>query len=155
MTSLLTGLSGANLIHEAAGMQASLLGCSHEALVIDSEMLGNALRAVRGIEVTDETLSVEVIEEVVKGAGHFLGHEQTLTLMETEYIYPDLGDRERPVTWEERGSLDIRARAHERVREILSSHYPEYIDPAVDAKIRDAFDIRLAPEALKPGGGRW
>jgi len=155
MTSLLAGLAGANLIHEAAGMQASLLGCSHEALVIDSEMLGNALRAVRGIEVTDETLAVEVIEEVVNGPGHFLGHDQTLTLMETEYIYPELGDRERPTTWEERGSLDIRQRAHERVAAILSSHYPAYIDPAVDAKIRDAFDIRIAPEQMKPGNDRW
>ena len=155
ITALLTGLSGANLIHEAAGMQASLLGCCYEALVIDSEMLGSALRAIRGIEVSDETLSVEIIEEVVRGPGHFLGHPQTLALMETEYIYPELGDRERPVTWEERGALDIRARARDRVREILSSHYPEYIDPAVDAKIRDAFDIRIPLKAMKPGNDRW
>jgi trimethylamine--corrinoid protein Co-methyltransferase len=155
ITSLLTGLSGANMIHESAGMQASLLGCCYEAMAIDSEMLGTVLRAVRGIEVTDETLSVEVIEEVVNGPGHFLGHPQTLALMDSEYIYPELGDRERPVTWEEAGSPDIRARARTRVEEILSTHYPSYIDPAVDAKIRDHFDIKIPVEAMKPGNDRW
>jgi trimethylamine--corrinoid protein Co-methyltransferase len=155
VTSVLAGLAGANLVHEAAGMQASLLGCSFEALAIDSEMLGMALRAVRGIEVTDETLAVEIIEEVVNGPGHFLGHPQTLALMESEYIFPDLGDRLEPTTWEEAGSLDIRERARARVVEILSAHYPSYIDPAVDAKIRDAFDIRLAAEDMQPGNGRW
>jgi trimethylamine--corrinoid protein Co-methyltransferase len=155
ITSLLTGLSGANMIHESAGMQASLLGCCYEAMAIDSEMLGTVLRAIRGIEVTDETLSVEVIEEVVKGPGHFLGEAQTLSLMESEYIYPELGDRERPTTWEETGSLDIRARARTRVQEVLSTHYPSYIDPAVDAKIRDKFDIKIPVEAMKPGNDRW
>jgi trimethylamine--corrinoid protein Co-methyltransferase len=155
ITSLLTGLSGANLIHESAGMQASLLGCCYEAMAIDSEMLGTVLRAIRGIEVTDETLSVEVIEEVVNGPGHFLGHPQTLSLMESEYIYPELGDRERPATWEEAGSPDIRVRARARVEEVLSTHYPSYIDPAVDAKIRDKFDIKIPVEAMKPGNDRW
>jgi trimethylamine--corrinoid protein Co-methyltransferase len=155
ITSLLTGLSGANMIHESAGMQASLLGCCYEAMAIDSEMLGTVLRAIRGIEVTDETLSVEVIEDVVNGPGHYLGQPQTLSLMESEYIYPELGDRERPTTWEEAGSLDIRARARSRVEEVLSTHYPTYIDPAVDAKIRDKFDIKLPAEAMKPGNDRW
>ena len=155
ITSTLVGLAGANLIHEAAGMQASLLGCSFEALAIDSEMLGTVLRAIRGIEVTDETLAVEVIEEVVNGPGHFLGHPQTLSLMESEYLFPDLGDRQQPTAWEEAGSLDVRERARARVKQTLATHYPSYIDPAVDARIRDVFDIRLAAEAMKPGNGRW
>jgi trimethylamine--corrinoid protein Co-methyltransferase len=75
--------------------------------------------------------------------------------MESEYIYPELGDREQPVTWEEAGCLDIRERARARVKQTLATHYPSYIDPAVDAKIRDVFDIRLAAEDMKPGNGRW
>ena len=155
MTSLLTALSGANMIHESAGMQASLLGCCFEAMVIDSEMLGMALRVLRGIEVTDETLSVDVIEEVVDGPGHFLGHDQTLSLMETEYIYPELGDRNEPVLWQELGALDIRDRARMRVRELLSSHYPEHIDPVTNTKLRETLDIRLPIDAMSPGNGRW
>lgn len=155
INALMTGLAGANMIHESAGMQASLLGCNFEAMAIDSEMLGFVLRILRGIEVSDETLSVELIEEVVRGPGHYLGSNQTLGLMESEYVYPELGDRLQPSLWEELGSQDIRTRAKANVERILSSHYPNYIDPAVDAKIRDAYNIVLDPDAMKPGNGRW
>ena len=49
----------------------------------------------------------------------------------------------------------IRERAAERVKSILSTHYPEYIDPAVDAKIRDIFPILLPKEVMTPASGRW
>ena len=52
--------SGANMIYESAGMQASLLGFSHESLVIDNDMLGAINRTVRGIEVNEETLEIEL-----------------------------------------------------------------------------------------------
>ncbi len=155
INALMTGLAGANMIHESAGMQASLLGCCFEAMAIDSEMLGFVLRVLRGIEVSDATLSVELIEEVVRGPGHYLGSEQTLGLMESEYIYPELGDRLQPSVWEELGGRDIRERARAAVEQILSTHYPNYIDPAVDAKIRDAYDIALDPEDMRAGNGRW
>jgi trimethylamine--corrinoid protein Co-methyltransferase len=132
-----------------------LLGCCFEAMAIDSEMIGFVLRILRGIEVNDETLSVELIEEVVKGPGHFLGSEQTLGLMDSEYIYPELGDRLQSSLWEELGSKDIWERAKANVQQILSTHYPSHIDPAVDAKIRDTFNIVLDPDAMKPGNDRW
>ena len=47
-------------------------------MVIDNDMIGNIQRIIRGIEVTDETLSVDVINEAVHGVGHYLGNEQTL-----------------------------------------------------------------------------
>jgi trimethylamine--corrinoid protein Co-methyltransferase len=75
--------------------------------------------------------------------------------MDSEYIYPELGDRLQPTLWEELGGLDIRERAKANVEQILSTHYPVYIDPAVDAKIRDAYEIALDPEDMKPGNGRW
>lgn len=40
-------------------------------------------------------------------------------------------------------------------QEILSKHYPAYIVPAVDAKIRERFPIRLDPADMRPGNGRW
>jgi trimethylamine--corrinoid protein Co-methyltransferase len=151
MTNLLAGLAGANLVYESAGMTASLLGCSLESFVIDNEMLGAARRAIRGIEVSDETLSLEVIEDAVLGPGHYLGHPQTLKLMESEYVYPDLGDRRPPDEWEEAGAPTIRDRAREKARTILATHYPATIDPAADREIRARFPIRLPQAAMRPG----
>ncbi len=155
ITTVLAGLAGANLVYESAGMLASLLGCSLEAFVIDDELLGFVQRAVRGIEVTEETLSVETIEEAVNGPGHFLGSGQTLRVMESEYLYPVLGDRHTPEEWAEKGSTDIWQRARDRVSDILGSHYPRYIDPEVDERLRARYPIRLPALAQCRESRRW
>lgn len=151
----LAAQAGCNNISESAGMLGSLMALSLEAMVIDNDMLGAVLRTVRGIEVNDETLSLEVIEQVVHGEGHYLRAGQTLELMRTEYEYPALADRRTPGEWEAAGSPDIRTLAGERVRQILSTHYPEYIEPAVDRRIRETFPILLPEEYMKPGNERW
>lgn len=155
LTTVLAGLGGANLVYESFGMLASLLTCSNEMMVIDDEILGAALRTVRGIEVTDETMSVQVIEDAVNGPGHFLGAEQTLAVMESEYIYPKVGDRLSPDDWKDQGSTDMWERAKARVIELLSTHYPTYIEPDRDAAIRQRFDILLDPDDLTPASRRW
>jgi len=147
--------AGCNNISESAGMLGSLMALSLEAMVIDNDMLGAVLRTVRGIEVNDETLSLDVIEKVVQGEGHFLRTRQTLDLMRTEYEYPALADRRTPGEWETAGSPDIRELAGERVRRILSTHYPEYIDPAIDRRVRDTFPILLPTEYMNAGSPRW
>jgi len=151
----LAAQAGCNNVSESSGMLGSLMALSLESLVIDNDLLGAALRTVRGIEVNEETLSYRVIEEVVKGEGHFLRNPQTLGLMRSGYEYPALADRSTAESWQAEGSPDIRTRAGERVRSILSSHYPDYIDPATDAKIRAAFPILLPREYMLAGNGRW
>ena len=143
ITLMLAALAGANRVCEAAGMMGSLMGCSFESLVIDNEILGMVLRVARGIEVSDETLSVEVIKECVIDPGHFLGHNQTLKYIESEYLYPTLADRSPIDAWEQQGSTGIFERSRERVKEILETHHPTYIDPAIDRTIRSKFPIRL------------
>ena len=155
ISAVTAGLAGANRILESAGMLGSLMGCSFEALMIDNDMLGMAQRVVAGIEVNDETLSLDVMREVALGPGHYLGQAQTLELMETDYLYPELADRSAPGAWEEEGSLDIMQRAHDSVKQILSSHYPEYIEAQTDAAIREKFPIRLARSDMQAGNSRW
>ena len=155
ITTTTLALTGTNLLAAYPGIVGSLLGQSFEGLVIDNDMFGNVQRLLRGIEVTDETLSYEVIKETVYGTGHYLGHPQTLELMQTEYLYPEVADRRTAGEWEVTGKEDVTELAHRKVRQILSSHYPEYIPPEADRKIREQFPIRLAPEDMRPGNGRW
>jgi trimethylamine--corrinoid protein Co-methyltransferase len=155
VTSALVAMSGCNYIGESAGMLGSLMACSFEGMVIDDDMIGSVMRAVRGIEVTDETLSLEVIRDTVNGSGHYLDHEQTLGLMQTEYVYPQVADRSNYDEWKEAGKRDLHEIAHDRVKKLLADHYPEYIDSVADAKIREHFPTMLKPEDMKPGNGRW
>ena len=148
-------LAGGNLVSAYPGIVGSLMGQSFEGLVIDNDLLGSVQRVVRGIEVSDETLSFDVIAGAVSGIGHYLGSDQTVQLMRSEFVYPEVADRTSPGAWEEEGSPTVYARAHDRVREILSTHYPAYLDPALDVRIRERFPIRLDPADMRPGNGRW
>ena len=151
MTVAMAGLSGLNMVYESAGMHASLLGFSRESLIIDNDMLGSTLRTVRGIEVNDDTCSVETIRKTcLEGPGHYLGSEQTLSLMQSEYVYPEIADRTSPKEWAEVGRPDIIAHAIARRDEILNQHYPDYISEELDREIREKFDIKLPRELMKP-----
>jgi trimethylamine--corrinoid protein Co-methyltransferase len=156
VTAALAAMTGINLLYESAGMHASLLGFCLESLLIDNDMLGSINRNVRGIEVNDETLSIEVIRDVcIGGPGHYLGHQQTLSLMQKEYVYPLLGNRMSPKEWNEAGKPDIVARASAKKREILSTYYPDYLPRTVDDAIRQHRAIRLPRQVMEPGDPRW
>jgi trimethylamine---corrinoid protein Co-methyltransferase len=155
VTTTALALAGGNLVAAYPGIVGSLIGQSFEGMVIDNDMLGNVQRLLRGIEVTDETLSYEVIKDAVFGTGHFLNQPQTLELMQTEFLYPEVADRRTPGEWEASGKEDVYELAHRKVKQVLSSHYPEYIDSAADTRIRDKFPIRLSNKDMRPGNGRW
>ncbi len=156
VTAALAATSGINMMYECAGMHASLLGFCLESLLIDNDMLGAINRNVRGIEVDDETLSLEVVRDVcLNGPGHYLGSDQTLSLMQSEYVYPLLGNRMSPKEWNEADKPDIVKAASARKREILSTYYPDYLPGPLDAKIRANHDIKLPYDVMQPGDPRW
>ena len=142
-------LAGANLIYEAAGMYSSLLGVCPESLILDNDVLGATLRAVRGIEVNEKTLGFDDLAQVCLGdKGHYLGSDHTLAVMQSEYLYPEVGNRFSPTVWEASDkplAIDnaIRTRDH-----ILATYVPTHIPPEVDAEIRAKFPIRLMTEDL-------
>ena len=149
ISSTTAALAGANFIHHSAGFLESMLTVAYEQYVIDNEINGSAMRLVRGIEVTDETLSVDVIHQVCFGEGNYLSHPQTLDMMRSEYLYPSIGDRSSRDDWERKGALDTRERAKSRARELLNSCWPKHIPDELDASIRAEFDIRLPLSAMK------
>lgn len=146
ISSAAAALAGTNFIHHSAGLLESMLCIAYEQYVIDDDINGSVMRMVRGIEVTDESLSVDLVDAVCRGEGHFLGTQQSLELMNTEYYYPHTADRLRREDWEMNGSLNMRDRARHRAQQILDTHEPERIDPTIDAAIRKQFEIVLPPE---------
>ncbi|NKB62158.1 MAG: methyltransferase [Gammaproteobacteria bacterium] len=151
-TLALAGHSGTNLVYEAAGMQGSLLGFSFEGATIDNDMLGAINRSVRGVEIDDDNLALETIADVcLNGPEHFLGHDATLSRMEKDYVYPEVGNRLTPSEWREYGSQPINSPAQRITEEILETHFPNHISDELDARLREQFDILLPREQMKPG----
>jgi len=99
------------------------------------------LRTVRGIDVTPDSVSIEAMKQVcLGGPGHYLGSEQTLALMQTEYIYPALGNRMSPKEWVEADRPILIEKAIARKNEILDSA-GRMIDPDLDDIIRKNYNI--------------
>ena len=140
-SNVMAGLSGLNMVYEAAGMNASLLGFCHESLILGDDVIGQALRCVRGIEVNEDTVSLETMRTVcLEGPGHYLGSDQTLALMQTEYTYPVLGNRMSPKEWDEVDKPELLPAATARKDQILGSAMSQ-VDPVVDAAVREKFNI--------------
>lgn len=141
LTSMAAALAGANLIYESSGMTASLLGASFEAFILDDEMHSHTYRALRGIEVSDDTLGFQAICDAILGEGHFLGSSHTHAAMERDYFYPTLADRNDPRTWAANGAQTAWQRANARAREILRDHMPDYLDADQIRAIKTRFNI--------------
>ncbi|WP_218110578.1 trimethylamine methyltransferase family protein [Ostreibacterium oceani] len=150
MTTLLAAMSGSNYIHHSAGFLDSLMTVAYTQYVIDNDSNGQVMRALRGIDMSDEALAVQVIHDVCNGENHFLGHPHTLSLMHSEYDYPKLYDRKSRNDWKDDGSLDINARAKIYADDILAHHFPQVIPEEIDNQIREAFEILLPKSEMQP-----
>ena len=144
MSNVMAGLTGLNMVYEAAGMHASLLGFCHESLILGDDLLGQAMRCVRGIEVSEDTVGLETMRATcLGGPGHYLGSDQTLSLMQTEYIYPVLADRSSPKEWQEKDRPDLIEQAVARKEALIAAPTAAALPPEVDAQIRQRFKIHL------------
>jgi len=130
VNNLMVALSGANFIHDAAGLMEFAMTVCKEKYVVDNEIIGMAMRAVYGIEVNDQTLALDTIREVGPG-GHFVAARHTRKFMKKEHYIPALSDRDQRNDWEERGSLDTLKRATAVVEEILGRDQPVVLEDSL------------------------
>jgi len=131
LQALMIALGGGTYIHDAAGLLESCLTSSYEQYVIDNEILGMVTRVLSGIEVSKETLAVDVIERVGP-RGNFLGEMHTLKSIPKEHFIPKISNRQIREDWEKDGSKTVMEVAREKAREILRTHQltalPEDVD---------------------------
>jgi trimethylamine--corrinoid protein Co-methyltransferase len=151
ITNVMAGLSGLDLVYEAAGMHASLLGFCLESLIIDNDMLGYCLRCGRGIDASKATLAVDAIADVcLNGPGHYLGSGQGSPMAQADYFYPSISDRLSPNEWCEKGKPDMLQKAIEEKRRVLAERFPRHVAKALDDRVRARFGdlIKLPRSAM-------
>jgi trimethylamine--corrinoid protein Co-methyltransferase len=120
LTNLLCALSGANFIHDAAGLMEFAMTVCCEKYVIDNEILGMVMRAVEGIKVNEDTLAFDLIKQVGPG-GNFIAAKHTRRFMRNEHYQPSLSDRNSREEWETKGRKSTWERATEQVKEIVAA----------------------------------
>ncbi|GAB4548947.1 MAG: trimethylamine methyltransferase MttB [Anaerolineae bacterium] len=132
--SLMTALlHGANIVHDVGFMDSGMQG-SLQLQVIANDTIGWIRAATAGVQVDEETLALDVIDELGP-TGNYLAHDHTLRHYK-EPFYSDLADKGTYSQWMERGGTTMEERAARKVDEILASHKAEPLPPDVQRDIK-------------------
>jgi trimethylamine--corrinoid protein Co-methyltransferase len=136
MGMLLNGLAGMTLNQSLGTLSWGQYG-SREMVAICDELVHMIKRILAGIEINDDTLALDVIQEVGYG-GSFLDHDHTVRYFRQELFFPRLFRRQTIQEWEQAGGKMIHEVAHERVEEILATAGPMPLLPGADAELERA-----------------
>jgi trimethylamine--corrinoid protein Co-methyltransferase len=133
---MVSAMAGINYNVSVGTVGPGEIGVSMEKLVLDNDLVGYIKRVMSGIEVTEETLAVDVIDKVGIG-GSYLMNAHTRKWFRKEQYFPSLFDRRKYEDWKRRGGKDAVVRAQERVEEILRDYWPEPLDAEIKRRIDD------------------
>ena len=128
--------SGANTIGFQGGISGELTHHPIQA-ILDDDIAGMVGRFVEGIEVSDETLALDLIEEVGPIPGHYLGKEHTRKWWERENFVPKAADWLTYPEWMETGKKSCLDYARERMEEVLDTHKPTPLTPGQRQAVGD------------------
>ncbi|MCJ7831822.1 MAG: trimethylamine methyltransferase family protein, partial [Actinobacteria bacterium] len=137
-------LGGVDMSFSAGRLECGLLH-SPVLLVYADEAIGMHKRFMRGLEVDETTLALDVIKEVGPG-GFFVGHQHTRDHFR-ELWEPTLTSWEPRDMWESRGSTTMLERTTAKVRKLREDHAVEPIPKGVLAEMQAVIDRR---EAILP-----
>lgn len=110
--------SGANLIHDNGYLGSGMIG-SLEYLVLTDEIIDMVRHFMRGIETSDDKLSLEVIDQVGPG-GHYLTHEHTIKYFKEETWYPRFMNRRPFYSWLQEDQPEMKDGLEEEVQNLLA-----------------------------------
>ena len=135
MTLLMGALAGADTFGHM-GILGADQAASLEQLIVDNEMAAYIKRVLRGFEVNEDTLALDVIRKVGIG-GNFLGEVHTRRHFRQELWLPTAFDRWRWDEWWANGAKSMADWARERKAQILAEHHPPALPPDLARELDD------------------
>lgn len=124
-------LSGQNHIHDL-GVIGSGFRNSLEVLTVLDEMVGMIKRVTQGMIVNEETMAIDVIDEVGHGSS-YLSEAHTRKFGKTEIFMPDMMKKREVEDWSMNIALDD---AHNKVKNLLADADPKPLPSDVDAQLQ-------------------
>ena len=128
MLGILAAVYGANVIYLVGGIFGELTFHPVQA-IIDNDIAGMIGRFLQGVQVDEETLALDLINQVGPIPGLYLDKEHTRTWWKREHFLPKVADRLSFPEWMESGKKSALDYARERMEEILATHKPEPLTP--------------------------
>lgn len=142
-------MSGANFVHDNGYTESGKTGDLFQC-VMDDEIISMARVIERGVEVTPESLAVDVIENVGPG-GHYLYEDHTMKWFRNHW-QPTLMDRNSYETWETQGQKTLKDRVIEKTKDLIANHEGprDKVDAKADTEIEKI--LQGAEERIKKEG---
>lgn len=132
-TLLMGALTGADIFGHM-GIAGVDQAADLEMLVWQNEVIEYVERMLRGLDINDDTLALDLIGEVGPG-GTFIDKVHTAEHFREEFWRPTLLDREYWPAWEAAGRPDTRRRVREKADALLASYRPAPLDDATDQQV--------------------
>jgi trimethylamine--corrinoid protein Co-methyltransferase len=129
---LLETLAGAQMAHDVGYLESGMCN-SIEQIVICDELIAYTRHFMKGLEITDETLALDLIDEIGPD-GDFMSSTHTLKHFREDW-YPKLFDRRNHEEWRAAGGKTLRQRARDRALDLLEHHRPEALPAPVQQQI--------------------
>ncbi len=128
-------LGGVDVIHDAAGLLGSAMVMNLEQIVMDHEYIRMIAHGLRGIEVSPDTLAVDLIREKGPG-GNFLTEEHTFAHFKQELFLSDILPQASPLEGPVDETRGMRELALKKARGILETHHPAPLPRDADKRMR-------------------
>lgn len=131
---LMSQLSGANLVHDVGYLDGGKTG-SIAFLVMCEEFISAARHTGRGTRVNENTMALDVIDNVGPG-GEFISSQHTAKNFREEIWMSDIFNTSMWDQWEANGKKTLYELAEEKARNILINHKPEPLQDNVLEEIK-------------------
>jgi trimethylamine--corrinoid protein Co-methyltransferase len=138
LNAMIPALAGADELSGIGEMEAGIMG-SFAQIVCDNEIASSVRRVLRGFQVDEDSLAVNVINAAMKSSHNFLGQKHTMKYLRGgEVLLTALAERNSWETWEAGGRIGMGARAQAEAEQILKNHQ---VPPLTSDQDRELDDI--------------
>jgi trimethylamine---corrinoid protein Co-methyltransferase len=136
MAATTAAMYGSTFLVMQGGLTQQLIAHPVKA-ILDDDIAGMVGRILRGVDVSDETLALDVIEQVGPLPGTFLTTAHTRKWWRNEQYVPQIADHLSQEDWLKTGSVTAFDHARARMEEILATHQPVPLPPEQEQAIED------------------
>jgi trimethylamine:corrinoid methyltransferase-like protein len=146
LNAFLNAVAGIDLTHNCGTIAHGSSG-SLEMGVICDEIISYIQRLLMEIEISDETLAVDLIRRIGP-AGNYMAEKHTRTrLQRGEILHPKLFNRQAIADWKAKRQLSTRDGERQKVKTILQEHKT----PALASEVLQQIDeiLRQASQTMR------
>ena len=138
MSALLSGLIGGGVWPQSMGVLDDIMTLSYEKLILDSDTLSRALHVRKGIDFSEQAMSVDAIMEIGP-QGNYLMHPETFNNYSRLWI-PEYMSWESREVWQKKGGKSLLEKANEAYIKLLKNSPDTLLSPDQEKNVAKAIE---------------